>query len=566
MKIKRIHLTRYKRVEEVDLQLMDVNVLVGGNNSGKSSVLQGIHFAVTAATTARQRGEKTFAAELLPYNPTPDFSVLRHGTPYLNFAGTGDSTLDVYADIVNDAEADEETSYSVTLSKGRNYGNIACTREGDYLRLGSIITDPNNLFSIYVPGLAGIAQQEELRAKAIVRRGVASGDANLYLRNILYYIKQENKLAELNAHIATIFPNYRVEVEFDESKDTRLNVLLCQGEVEYPLELAGTGFLQVLQIYSYVTYFSPKLLLLDEPDSHLHPDNQLELCRAITSIAQTTDSQVLLCTHSRHVVDELSDEANFIWLKDGTIQDQGADLEKLPLLLDLGALDSFDRLRAGQVPLLVLTEDQDKQYLHFLLRQNGFVENDYLIYSYRTSSNLEGVILFVDFLSQAAPLCRVMIHRDRDFMTDAEVAIVEEAITQAGAIPFTTRGSDIESYFVSGSHLSSACAAELGEVEAWLNQLSTTFHNELCHQFTRKRDDIKLKMYRGQPGACPDTLGLLGGDIPLVPDKRKGKFLLRKVRGAMFAQFGHNHSVLAPSPALLCARLQNIRNQIWPAI
>ena len=37
--------------------------------------------------------------------------------------------------------------------------------------------------NVYVPGLAGISQFEQHRSESVVRRGVASGDANLYLRN-----------------------------------------------------------------------------------------------------------------------------------------------------------------------------------------------------------------------------------------------------------------------------------------------------------------------------------------------------------------------------------------------
>ncbi len=566
MKIKKISLQRYKRILDVEIDLSDVNVLVGSNNSGKSSVLQGIHFAITVATTARQQGQSTFASDLLPYNPTPDFSILRNGAPYLNHAGSGDSNLKLYSDFIKDDETSEESFYSITLYKGRNHGNIGCNREGDYPRLGAEITDAIDLYSIYVPGLAGIAQHEELRAKAIVRRGVASGDANLYLRNIIYYIEKSNKLEELNSHLSTIFPGVSVKTEFDEDKDYRLNVQISSPRGKYPIELSGTGLLQVLQIYSYITYFSPKLLLLDEPDSHLHPDNQAELCQAITEIAQTKKCQILLCTHSRHVVEEFSGSANFIWLKDGTVQQQGTEIEKLPLLLDLGALDSFDKLRSGQTRLLILTEDRDKNFLEFLLIQNGYLMNEVLVYSYKTSSNLEGAILFVEFLVGVAPLCKVMIHRDRDFMTQEESTKIENNIRESGAIPFITRGSDIESYFTSASHLRAACEITEEEASNWLNELATKYHNELQLQLTRKRDDIKSKMYRTDKSSCPDTLQLIGQDIPLPESKRKGKFMLSKIRGDICKKIGRAAELKVPSQNLYCLNLQQIKNEVWPAM
>jgi predicted ATPase len=47
------------------------------------------------------------------------------------------------------------------------------------------------------------------------------------------------------------------------------------------IEMAGTGFLQVVQIFAYLLYFKPKLLLVDEPDAHLHPSRQQALIRAL---------------------------------------------------------------------------------------------------------------------------------------------------------------------------------------------------------------------------------------------------------------------------------------------
>lgn len=41
--------------------------------------------------------------------------------------------------------------------------------------------------------------------------------------------------------------------------------------------MVGTGFLQVAQIFAYLLHFKPKLLLIDEPDSHLHPGTQERL-------------------------------------------------------------------------------------------------------------------------------------------------------------------------------------------------------------------------------------------------------------------------------------------------
>ena len=54
--INYVSLTRFKQIEEAALPLGPINVLVGGNNSGKSCILQGIHFGIALAQARREAG------------------------------------------------------------------------------------------------------------------------------------------------------------------------------------------------------------------------------------------------------------------------------------------------------------------------------------------------------------------------------------------------------------------------------------------------------------------------------------------------------------------------------
>jgi predicted ATP-dependent endonuclease of OLD family len=44
MKLRNIKIERFKRIDSIDFDLDGVNILVGGNNSGKSTIIQAIHF------------------------------------------------------------------------------------------------------------------------------------------------------------------------------------------------------------------------------------------------------------------------------------------------------------------------------------------------------------------------------------------------------------------------------------------------------------------------------------------------------------------------------------------
>lgn len=546
MRLTKLSLEKFKKVDKVELDLHSLNVLVGGNNSGKSSVLQGIHFSIIAAIASREAGRGTYTQDSLMFCPARNFEDLRHGTPYTNQTNFG------FLRLFASSPEDGDSQYEVRIYRARNDGNVGCVRRGN-AKLGALVASSDRLFSIYVPGLAGIPQAEQFRTESVVRRGVASGDANLYLRNVLWLINEKGKLNELQVWMRGLFPKFHIWLAFDPRMDVFLSVQISTTGAtgrRCPLELVGTGVLQALQIFSYVSLFGPRLLLLDEPDSHLHPDNQGLLARALQYIASETSTQIVVSTHSRHLVDALQDDSNFVWLKEGKVFKQGLELERLPLLMDIGALDSFDRLMAGTIGWVFLSEDSDMSLLRVLVEKTGFPIEDTLFFSYKSASNLEPARLLASFIKEIAPETEVVIHRDRDFMTDEEKARVEAKINECGAHAFVTTGCDLESCFLDPAHLSVLLECPATEVSAWLDELAVSSHTELQHLFTRKRDEIKRLLYRDNPEDCPDTLGLVGATIPLPMDRRHGKSMLKKVRGDMFAKFGKNVNIVAASPAL----------------
>lgn len=551
MKLKQIKLEKFKKIEDVLINLKKINVLIGSNNSGKSSVLQGIHFSIVAAVAARNLGRKTFTQENLLYCPTRNFVTLRNGLDYQNQSNF--SFLRLTTQI-----GDEDEEYEIRVYRGRNEGNVGCDRIGD-VSFGNVITKQIPPFSIYVPGLAGIPQSEEYRSEGVVRKGVASGDANLYLRNVIYLIRQKKLLPELKKMMERVFPKFRISVRFNKTHDTFLDILTKQEGygVEKNIELQGTGVLQALQIFSYVTLFKPSLLLLDEPDSHLHPDNQTLLSEALIAISEETNTKIIISTHSRHLVDSLYGEANFVWLKNGAVFEQGESLSRLSLLMDIGALDSFEKLREGEIDYVFLTEDSNMKLIKRLAKYSGFDLNDVLFYSYKASGNLYSAGALTEFLKDIAPNTKVIIHADNDFLTQEEETQLKEKIEGFGALPFITEGSDIESYFINSAHLATLLDEEYDDITEWLDEIAIEYHNQLTHKFSRKRDEAKKKLYKNGDN-IPNTIDLMGDDIPLGENKRLGKFMLKKVRSLMHDKFDKTVDVLSETDYLYSDILMEI--------
>src|SRR5690348_2962245 len=87
--ITSVSIRRFKRLETVTIALNDATLLIGANNSGKSSLLQAIHFAVSIAQSAGLIGEGvswrndvfelSFNPSQLIYTPVADVLSLATG-------------------------------------------------------------------------------------------------------------------------------------------------------------------------------------------------------------------------------------------------------------------------------------------------------------------------------------------------------------------------------------------------------------------------------------------------------------------------------------------------------
>ena len=47
----KVRVQKFKKIDDVEVELSSINIFIGTNNSGKSSFIQGIQFAISACQT-----------------------------------------------------------------------------------------------------------------------------------------------------------------------------------------------------------------------------------------------------------------------------------------------------------------------------------------------------------------------------------------------------------------------------------------------------------------------------------------------------------------------------------
>lgn len=568
-KISSVTIRRFKRLEEIELPLSEVTLLIGANNAGKSSVLQAIHFAVSIAQSARLIGEGvawqrdafelSFNPAQLIYSPISDV---------LSLATGGVLQEPRPSQIEIELRDEGGNRCTVGLRRGRNR-NIAVSIVGR--QIGERLMDLTRPFTVYAPGLAGIPKEERYLSPGVVRRIVARGDANLTLRNVLRMLNADPvRWDAFIQDMRSIFDGISVEIDFDENTDEAIEVFFqFPGGPRLQVDAAGTSILQASQILAYISLFQPQVLILDEPDSHLHPDNQRALCDLVFRLAADRSFQALISTHSRHVLDSVKSRGSVIWLSKGRSVDQ-PDLNSTAVLMELGALDSVDYFADGQVRCVVATEDSDKDALRSLLWSNGFVEADTEVASYAGCSKIEAALVLGDFLSDKAPHVHLVVHRDRDYMSDEKVESFNQRLSDAGVRPFLTVPSDIEGHFLNAEHLHSLNPAiTIDRIRQLINQAIDETEARSLEAIINLRTEEAFR--RRNNGGGPPNHGAIAvqaaADFAANKDQLcRGKVVLGRLQTLMQQEMGANPRIFIPSEHLRTAHLHSIAQAVWPAI
>lgn len=524
--IESIEVRNFKRIVKASIDLTPVTILVGGNNSGKSSFLQAIHTAVSCAQESQLQGRAVVSEANLRYSPAHDFSLLGHELPYENRSAGSRGVVNFTGHPA--ADRGELAEYAIEMYKGANHKNVGVERKGVSAGFGRVISDPANLFSVYVPGLSGVLLHEESHGYASIFMRAARGDANLVFRNIIERLVLDNKKQKLEGYLSQIF-GYPVSLRINSQpeRDMYVDVRMAKGDTPtdadfLPVELWGMGVLQVTQLLAYALLFEPDILLVDEPDSHVHPSSQKRLMDALGRIASEMDCRVVVSTHSRHVVSSAPNGTGIVWMKDGEIVDY-ADGDIIPLLIDLGALDKFD-LKAD---ILLATEDKGTSMLEGVVSQlsgNRRVE----LVSFNGLNNATNAQAFntVSKLVEHGP--KVVIHRDRDFLTDVELEKWSKDYISNGIAVFCPNYCDVEYYFTTARHISVVTGMPLEDAENLRKKVINDSAVTLRAKFSSKRKYANEKLWPS--GGSPANDSLWDGVDPIPEQYIYGKDLLNSLK------------------------------------
>lgn len=455
--IKKIKIERFKNIKDVSVDIKTINLLIGGNNSGKSSFLQALHFGISCGQSLEKyisdkKTSTTLNYDELFYRPINNIKNLGH---YGNLGRKRDdknNKEDKHIKITYFNQLDKEVS--IDIETGRARGPSLGVSINDRNDFTETLFNLKNNYSYYVTGVAGILGSESLLSPALIKEAAVKGSSNSVFRNIIYLLsKNSYKYKLFTLYLNRIFPNITLKIIFNEIEDKEILIEASNnGETYYSIDSFGTSLLQIIQIFSYIFLFNPSIIILDEPDAHLHPDNQIKIIKNLYEISKIFNIQLIISTHSKHILDYMLPSSNIIWINNGEIQKYiSEDSQYLSLLSDIGALSDIKNLNNWDV--LILTEDSDIKMLEVILESSGFDMLKTGIWSYKTCSQLKNIKIVSEFMKSNFPQLKLIVHRDRDFAKQDFLDSLIENFKAINVDLFITDQIDIESYFCNPQHI-----------------------------------------------------------------------------------------------------------------
>lgn len=378
--LTRLRVRNFKQFDDVDIELAKAVVLIGPNNSGKTTALQALAlWEIGVRRWNEKRGGKsspekrpgvTVNRRDLVSIPVPDANLLWRDLHVRNIERVekegkkSSKTNNIRVDIIVDG-----------VTRDRAW---SCGLEFDYANEESFYCRPlrtdtegttrmpvpeeaATVHAAFLPPMSGLADREFLKQTGEIGVLIGQGQTAQVLRNLCFQIHQQKKHPEqwedLVGHIKSLFgvtlmpPTYvaeRSEISMSYV-DQRNNTL--------GLSSSGRGLQQTLLLLAHLYANPGAVLLLDEPDAHLEILRQRQTYNLLIQVAQQNGSQIIAASHSEIVLNEAAGRDTVIAFvgKPHRIDDSGSQV--LKSLRDIGFDQYYQAQEMGWVLYLENSTD-----------------------------------------------------------------------------------------------------------------------------------------------------------------------------------------------------------------
>ena len=351
--IHTLRIRGFKRLgSEVRFRFPGHVVLAGPNNTGKTTVLQ----AIASWGLALRRWR-----ELNDFNPRQGYTyapIARQAftaVPLRSFDLMWTNRL-YHRNNPIEIELQHNSGWSVTMEFIADSTEQIYVRPKIYVR--SDVLRNLDFRVAFIPPMTGIGIDEPVFQPPKIEQLLGLGRPGEVLRNLLVEAnRDEVAWRELQASIEKLF-SYRLRSPDTSSAHIVADYTMVDSSGISPvldIASAGSGFQQVLMLLAFLNVRPGAVLLLDEPDAHLHVILQDAIYHELRTVAARQHSQIVVATHSEVVINAVEPRELYVMLNEPRrIADTA---ERSRLISSLRVLSNADVMQAQGVRGVLYAED-----------------------------------------------------------------------------------------------------------------------------------------------------------------------------------------------------------------
>ena len=361
--ITSVTFNNFKILEQYSISLQDFNILVGINNTGKSTILDAFRILY---------GAYRYASRI---NPTPIETPFGQRT--LGYI-IPDSSIPIPLENVRSNFSDEPATIKFRFGLDKYliiyFGKdkpviLTFQTPGIEPKTASEFRTEFALKLAVIPTLGPFEFEEELVDRNYLNRWSGSRRASRLFRNIWY--QDLSDFSEFKTIVEQSWPSMSIcPPEKLDVWDKKLSMFFEEKRLSREICWSGFGFQVWLQLLTHIIKNkNADFIIVDEPEIYLHPDLQ----HKILDLLKKTNAKILIATHSVEIINEA--EPNEVLIIDPTSQSAKrlsniSSLQKASEIIGSNQNIHLTRLARGKKILFV--EGKDLKILEKLSKQAGY--------------------------------------------------------------------------------------------------------------------------------------------------------------------------------------------------
>jgi AAA domain, putative AbiEii toxin, Type IV TA system/AAA ATPase domain len=504
-RVARLEVENFKAFRRFSVRFGEDSIIVGPNNAGKSTLV-----AALRATARMLRHGRRRRAD--GHYGNGDFE----GPGY----GLGGIQLDLVTDNLRHEFADDvATTIRVTFDNGGKLTAVWPPGESDspyfYLeskggrRLRTPVEVRDSLPTLeIIPMLAPVEQEEGVRNEEYVLSQFDTRRASLHFRNQLAMLASQgpDRYSEFLALVARWLPEVTLERPIGDWTGDGYRYSLFYMEhtaSRVPKELfwAGDGIQVWLQLLLHVFYYDEaSVVILDEPDLYLHPDLQRRLVRLLEEMP----AQTITATHSAELLGEAAPQS-VVWVDKTRTSAVAAPKPEVlaELSAAIGTGFNLGLARALRSKVALFVEGDDMKILRLIATkiQAERVSKEFgiTVISLKGFTNWEHLEPFAWLSSEILrSSLATWVILDRDYLSDAQVATIEQKLREIDIRAHVWMRKELESYLLSPSNIARCSGASEDYIRQELAKCANALKGKVFARYLdqRQQEQVGARRHR----------------------------------------------------------------------